>query len=245
VNLGGRMYTVVGIMPKEFVAIPDKDVWLPNRARPQKDGANTRVIARLNDGVSWQAAEQDVRDTMEAFRREFPGEDFGREESATIAPFNSGEGRRVRPQLTVLFAVVAAVLLIGCVNVANLLMSRAAGRTREIAIRAAVGAGRARIVRQLMTESLLLALVGGALGLLIAFAALPALVKLNPVQLESWREIRIDPAALAFTGVISVLTALVFGVVPSLTATRIDLNTATREGGMQASSRRSRLAWRS
>ena len=244
INLGGQVHTVVGIMPKDFVAIPHKDVWLPNRTRSMNDGTNTRVIGRLKDGVTWQTADDDVRRVMDAFRREYPKDDFSRDESAGIAPFNSAEGRSIRPQLTILFGVVAAVLLIACANVANLLMSRAAGRTREIAIRAAIGAGRSRIVRQLMTESMLLALLGGVLGLAIAFGGVPVLVKMNPVQLDAWREIQINPAALAFTGSLAVMTAFLFGVIPALSATRLDLHAATREGSVQATSGRVRQRMR-
>ena len=182
---------------------------------------------------------------MDAFKAEYPKDDFGIEETAGIAPFNSAGGRTVRPQLTVLFAVVTAVLLIACANVANLLMSRAATRTREIAIRAAIGAGRGRIVRQLMTESAMLAALGGLVGLAIAFAGVPLLVKLNPVQLDAWREIRINDAALAFNAFLSIATAFVFGVFPALSASRLDLHAATREGGVQATAGRRRQRLRS
>lgn len=243
INLSGKMHTVVGIMPAHYNNILARDLWLPLRARPIYDGENTHVFGRLKNGVTLEQANAEIAQLTANFARQQPRfTDRAHLESATLAPLWSHMGRGYRPILTALLAATGVILLIGAVNLANLLLARGAGRIREIAIRATLGAGRFRIVRQMLVESLLIAALGAALGLVFAYAAIPGLLALNPVDEEVFAGASIDRNVLLFSLAISLLAGLLFGLVPAFQAARLDLNEATREGGPKASSSR-RTTW--
>ena len=214
-SVNGQPCTVIGIMPSRFRFYYRPEMWMPlaiNRATASRDVVYLSVVARLAPGMSLSGAQARWGGLVEPMR------------AAT---------RQGRPKgLLLLFAAVGLLLLIACVNVANLLMARASVRHAELTVRASLGAGRSRLMRQLLTESVLLALPGGVLGLLLAYwliQFLPALVP--PVLLSGSSEIALDGLVFVFTGTLSVVTGLVFGVAPALWASTFDLNEALKEGG--------------
>ncbi len=239
VSLSDNPYTVIGVMPSGF-AFPDGtvDLWTPLAiaANPRKRGSHyLRVLARLKSGVTFEQASADMHNIAKQMEQDYP--DYYRPDRAWntyLIPLHESEVGEVRPALLVLLGAVGFVLLIACTNVANLMLARAAVREKEVAIRAALGAGRLRIVRQLLTESVLLALVGGAAGLLLAFWSLRVLVALGPENLPRLEEIGIDAGVLGFTLGIALLTGIVFGLVPALHASKPDLHDALKEGGRSA-----------
>ncbi|HEX8186333.1 MAG TPA: ABC transporter permease, partial [Blastocatellia bacterium] len=195
-------------------------------------------------GITVESAQARLDDLAEQLRKEYPN-DYP--EKAGWAPRIAGLHEDlvgdVRPALLLLLAAVAFVLLIACVNVANLLLARASARQREIAIRRALGAGRLRLIRQLLTESLLLSLIGGAFGILIAMWSVGALVKLSPANVQRMGNISVDSAMLVFTLSVSILTGLIFGLVPALQASNPDLQETLKDAarGATAGVHRSRL----
>ncbi len=236
VNLGGKLFEVAGILPEDFVALPPADVWTPLQARPVNDGLNTYVFGRLKPGISKEQANRELDAAVRDYYKEFAAtSEMRKDESAAVAPLLSLEGRMAKTPLMLLFAAVGLVLLIACANLANLLLARATSRGREVAIRATLGAGRGRIVRQMLAECLALAGLGGAVSLVIGHWLTRALVALNPISLSSLHDVRIDPAAIGFTAALSLATGVLFGLAPALHVTRMDLSEATREGGSRAS----------
>jgi predicted permease len=242
ITLNGKQYTVAGVLPPEFVLnsevmpaeVPtDKlDVFLPlplsNDPSQRRGDENYNVMVRLKPGVPLQQAQADV-DIIAARIRQKDKRDrtFG----MTVIGLQDQVVGDVRLALLVMLGSVAAVLLIACANVANLLLTRAAGRHKEIAIRAALGVGTVRIVRQLLTESLVLALLGGAAGLGIAKWALVLVRSMNPGNIPRLEDIHISGAVLAFTLVISIVTGVLFGIAPAWRALKVDLNTSLKSGG--------------
>jgi predicted permease len=250
VSLDGTPYNVIGVMPAEFASIPPADLWTtigPVR-RTVGDGANYYVIARLKREVSSEQASS----FLAALTQPFVNQNYRRmsEEHRKLLSFWAAPYRYVvssddRKPVLILFGAIGFVLLIACVNVANLLLTRMAQRNREIALRNALGAGRGRIVRQVLTESILLAVFGAALGLVLAFWGLELLLSLAPADaLARAQHIELNGWALLFTGGLAVLTGIVFGLAPALQAARANLNAALKESEGHASfgPRRQRLS---
>ena len=240
-SLGGEAYTIVGVIGAGFAFDPPADIFLPFQADPNSTQmANFfNAAARLKPGVSLQAAKAGMALAAEEYKRKFP-RSMGPNMSFTVEPLQQIIVRNVRPALLILLGAVAAVLLIACANVANLLLARAGVRSREIAIRAAIGAGRGRIVRQLLTESVLLSLMGGALGLAIGASGVRALLALNPGNIPrigvDGSAVTLDWAVLSFTLAVSFVTGIVFGLVPAIEASRADLNATLKETGSRGGS---------
>ena len=242
--------TVVGVMPSDFrFPSPAIDFWVPvsfdaSRANIGKywGMSHLNVIGRLRGGVSIAQAQGEMAILIDRSRSSFPWrmpDAWGT--GVTVVPLERKVVGDVGPMLMVLFGSVAVVLLIACVNVANLLLGRAAAREREIAIRASLGAGRGRIVRQLLTESVMLGLVGGVLGLVVAAAGVRGLLLLIPPGMPRVTEVAIDMRVLAFTMIAALATGLAFGLAPALRASRPTLQAvfgATRSAGGTLARRR-------
>ena len=236
IRLNDEKYRVIGVMPPGFhIAFEGKDseVWVPLAFREQQWAQRGNhflyVIARLNPGVSLQEARADMNVIMQRLAREYP--DNNSDMGARVETLKEQSVGEVRRGLLVLLIAVACVLLIACANVANLLLSRTTGRSREIAVRTALGAGGFRVARQLLTENLLLAGVGGLFGVALAWWSFAFLQQLIPADLVLAADLRLDVRVLVFTLVATVATGLLFGVAPVRQAVRVNLNDALKEGG--------------
>jgi predicted permease len=238
IELDGATYSVVGVLPKQFSLGGKQDLWTPlglDRARPDNRGSHyLHVVARLKPGVDARQASLALTRFADDLRRAYPG-NYGNGPEKNfdmyMVPVKEQLVRRLRPALLVLLGAVAFVLLIACANVANLLLARASTREKELAIRAALGAGRARLVRQLLTESLILGFAGGLLGLVLAYWGVGALRALAPANTPRMDEAYIDPLVLAFTFGVSLLTGLFFGLAPAWQVARTDLRETLNEAG--------------
>src|SRR5258706_4749896 len=252
-TLTGQSVMVVGVMPPGFQfpgganMIPglqfalDNDIWMPlaltDEDRQRQGNLNLALIGRLKPGVSPNQAEAELR----ALQQNLPLGTIGY--TINVLPLHQQMVGKIRKLLIVLLATVAFVLLIACANIANLLLARASSRQKEIAIRAALGAGRLRIIRQLLTESLLLSLTGGLLGLLLAVWGNSLLVSLIPADVPRIHEVSVDGRILTFTVLVSFITGLIFGLAPALQASKLDLNESLKEGlrGTTSGLRQNRL----
>lgn len=238
-NLSSASYTIVGVMPEDF-DFPAREVelWTALQLEPpaRRGPYFLRGIARLKDGLSVEQARAEsasMSSTLTGEKLDF-----------NFLPLNEFIFGDVRPVLLLLLAAVTIVLLIATANVANLLLARAATRDKEISIRAALGATRGRIIRQLLSESLLLAVLGGALSVLLAMWGVGLMLKLAPEGIPRLEQIRIDGRALGWTALVSLLTGLVFGLAPALQSSRLNLNEALKEGGRSSTESKGKRHWR-
>jgi predicted permease len=235
VILRGEPYTVVGVMPASFHSAEPVDLWTPLRPSPTGEGGgeNYSIIARLRDGVSWPEADALLESATDTLARELYGK--GRnprfEASIRITPLQTGEANDIREPIVVLWAAVGMVLLIGCVNIAGLLLARCGVRMPEIATRMAIGGGRAAIIRQLLVESLVLAIAGGTLGIALGYAGSQLCSSLLEHAFGVPAEAGLDWRVLLVTGAASLATSIAFGLFPAYQATRVNLREALIEAG--------------
>ena len=232
VTIDGRSYTVVGVMPPHFQSMPAVEVWstLAQVARTVGSGQNLTFIGRLKPGLTVPAAEAAFASTVTAFKAEFPNNSGGSRTGIGLDRVQDSLVRDVRTPVRILFGAIGFVLLIACANVANLMLGRTAARGRELSVRAALGASRPRLVRQLLTESMLLSVAGAALGLLVAQWMIGTLMSLAPSSLTVSGPIGLDLSVLGFTALLAVVTGIAFGIAPAWRASRVDLHDALKEG---------------
>jgi putative ABC transport system permease protein len=243
IQLNGADYAVVGIMPEGFRGVSDQaEIWLPtmmtSSARDadhlrQRDQRWLSSVARLKPGVTLAQAQTEMDAIMGRLEQAYPDENRNRGARVTLLHERFFGGLQLT--LWILLGAVGCVLLVACANVANLQLQRAAGRAPEMAVRLALGATPRRLIRQLLTESLLLALIGGALGVLLALWSVDFLIKLSPVTFPSFVNLTLDARVLGFSLLISVLTGAMFGLAPALQAARPALNETLKAGGRNAS----------
>src|SRR5262245_49043077 len=235
-TLNNRSRTVVGVMPPDFKFPDTSDLWVPlalDRQRMTRTDHGLRAIARLKPGVTLEQAQSDMTALARRIEEQNPVTNEGM--GVTIIPLREGlVSVDYRRALLILMGVVGLVLLIACANVANLLLARASARAKEVAIRTALGAGRWRIFRQLLTESVVLGLMGGALGLGLALWGLDLLLAAIPIDLPFWMKFNLDGRVVGFTAGVTMLTGLIFGVAPALQTSKVDLNESLKEAGRGA-----------
>jgi putative ABC transport system permease protein len=246
VALNGDSYTVVGIMPSGFkfppafsatvassqYAMPNADLWVPMTPDANSKARDIRtlfMIGRLKPGVTPAAAQSEMNVIATRLQKEYSAVDADMQ--VDVIPLRQQITGDIRLALIVLFGAVGCVLLIACANVANLLLAKASGRQKEVAIRTALGATRLRIIRQLLTEGMMLGLAGGLLGSLLAILVLRQLVIFSPANVSIPDNIGIDWKVLAFTLLLSLFTSFIFGLAPALQASKLDLNETLKEGG--------------
>lgn len=242
ITINGESYTIVGVLPPSFhFSLRNSDLWIP--FQPTQNQLTRRflhssnLIGRLKPGVTPEQAQSEMNVIASRIEQQFNDSHAGT--TARVVPLQEEMVGTVRPILLILLAAVAFVLLIACANVASLLLTRSLARQKEVALRAALGASRWRVVRQLLTEAILLSLAGGAIGLVIAYWGVPALVATLPQNqlnaLPFMKSLQIDRGILGFSFGLSLLTGIVFGLVPALQSSRVDLNAVLKEGGRHSS----------
>jgi predicted permease len=249
INLDQRPFTVIGIMPGAFRTpfFTKQEVWIPlvqdpvfSTFMPNRGLHLLPVIGRLKPGVSVAQAQAEMDAISGRLAAEFPAENNGW--TVRLVPLQKEIVGDVRTALLVLLGAVGLVLLIACANIANLLLTRATSRSKEIAVRTALGAGRARIIRQLLSETAVLGLLGGAVGIALAYWGVKALSSLLPSSLPQMNPIRVDYFVLGFALLLSAIAGLAFGLVPAMFAANADIQNALREGARSGESRNRRRA---
>lgn len=244
VDLRGAPHTVVGIMPEGFLATPGQtisggsqaaDLWTPLQPSTtgEGEGDNYGIIARLNPGVTFAQADGQLNSILRPVLKQMhlPANVWMEEKAL---PLQTGLNTDIKTGIDLMWGAVALVLLIGCVNIAGLLLARSGARSREIATRLAIGAGRTRVIWQLLAEAVLLGVAGGLMGLLIGEFALKALIALNPEQFEMWGPVHLDLRVMAVMLVTSIGTSILFSLFPAFEATSVDLRSSLSEGGRGA-----------
>ncbi len=233
VSLDGENYRVVGILPQGFEFPERVEIWIPLALTPNQTTNRSAhfldVVARLKPEVTWEQAQAEMSTIAHQLQQQYP--ETNARWSVKVVTFHEHLVGKVKPALRILLGAVGFVLLIACANVANLLLARAVERQKEIAIRTALGAGPGRIIRQLLTESLLLALTAGVVGSLMAVWGLDLLLSVDPASLPRLQEMRMDARVLGFTMIVSLASTLIFGLVPALRSCKPDLNEGLKEGG--------------
>ncbi len=238
IRLNGYDHSIVGVMPEGFKFPEWAELWTPATFKRDESGAgrgshNLSCLARLKEGVTIEEASAEMRAISHRLAEAYPATNANW--TASVKPFREARTGEFRSVLYLMLGAVACVLLIACANVANLLLARGAERTKEIAIRTALGASRWRIVRQLLIESVLIGMMGGALGVLLALWGVDLVTSAIPIEIPYWMTYSIDRRVLTFALVISVTTGVLFGLVPAIQATKTDVNEALKEGGRGAS----------
>ena len=232
-TLNGEVYTIVGVMPRGFKFAPfwatKAELWAPlvlGDKISDRSGRSLRVFARLHRDVSLEQARAEMAGITAHLEQQYPGTN----EDVTVLSLKEKVVGNIRPALLVLLAAVGFVLLIACANVAHMLLARSAARQKEIAIRAAVGAENSRLLRQFLTESCLLAILGGLAGLLLAFGGVRVLVALSPAEVPRVDSVALDPRVLLFALALTLLAGLFFGLAPALRAAALNLSDSLKEG---------------
>ncbi|HLK22536.1 MAG TPA: ABC transporter permease, partial [Bryobacteraceae bacterium] len=243
VLLDGESYRVIGVMPRDFVFRNARRVfWIPMHIRPewtaQRGSHFLNCVARLKPGVTIAAANLEMSLIAKRLRERYPSDN--RDVGAIVMPMKEDLLGRMQTVLIVLMCAAGCVLLIACANLASLLLTRAVARKREIAVRAALGAGRWRLIRQMVTEGALLSLLGGTLGLFFALAGMKTLTTLVPTGLPSSAKPEIDARLLLFAFALSLTTGLLFSLIPALQASRSSVNDALKQGGRSGADTRGR-----
>src|SRR5688500_3454312 len=243
ITLNNQPNEIIGVLPPDVGWFVQKgslirtapQIWSPwqlSETLRRRQGRCARAVARLKPGVTWEQAQNEMNIIGARLEQQYP--EFNTHWGVTVVPLRTQVTGEIRKPLFILLGAVGFVLLIACANVANLLLARAASRKKEIALRAGLGASRWRIARQLLTESILLSIIGGGLGLLLAWWGTRALLALSPPELMDLRDTSVNLPVLGFTIGLTLLTGIVFGLVPALEATRVDLNESLKEGGRGA-----------
>lgn len=248
IMLSGDPYTIVGVMPARFrfPATVSRDAWLPLQLHPeqyaQRGSHWLNVIGRLKPRVGLNEANVQMHQIAARLAAQYP--DQQKDRSVLSVPLRQDLTSTVRPALLVLLGAAALVLLIACANVANLLLARASDRQREVAIRLALGAGRARLIWQFLTESIVLAVLASIVGLVLAYVGAGTLLKLAGSAIPFGADVGFDPRVFAFLLAVAVITAIVFGLVPALQSTHVDLQSNLKQGGGKESSGRGQRRFR-